>query len=282
MSRGLKNKRKKETRQRIENELERAQQNREYALFVTLTCRPEDYLEFIESKGCWRNYIDAIRKEIKQVTHGDREAKCGNCCCRSITVAEQGDRRGRMHLHTVLVAKNLPAHTRRDPRDPRRQPADCRREVKPIKIWPYGYDQWVPIRYGEADAWSARAGHSWPYRPGPTGIPQAIRPAHNGAIARYIAGYLTKAGSSEWRTRQTQGFGLTEAKAALERADVLALAAEHPAAAAKHWKISPETVMRLAAKQIAQEYYTPEEYLQATQAIPPTLSPIALAQHIRR
>ena len=172
-----------------------------FLVFDTLTVHPDCYRQvFSLGSQCWRDYIQRWRRAVG-----------GRPFHRHFCVVERGSKTGRLHLHCLHFVRRLP----RGCSDPNLG-ADVphHREIAALKrYWRFGFSAPIAVRLGPKwDAFS-RLGWRWPVeRVGRRWLP--VSSGGPERVAGYLVKYVVKAYESfrrvPWRTKMSNGLGLTE------------------------------------------------------------------------
>lgn len=185
---------------RVVHELHRAEQNRWFVIFNTLTVEAREYDKvFGEGSLEFQKYTQRLRRYLSP--HGIKLRYC--------KVNEEGSQFGRLHVHLLMVLEDLPPDWRSDPNSGRRIPY-CR-EIHQLKeFWPHGYSVPLAVRVGSGDAFTSRLRWRWPSSSRYDDVP--IPSSSYFAVASYVGKYITKqvtAPSSDYRYRIgfSRGFG---------------------------------------------------------------------------
>lgn len=210
-------------RGRILSELHESASLRWPVCLVTLTVEPEHYDRFLEAGGpMWSEFQRRMRRLIRREVHGSARHRCGDCCSSIMCIPEPGEQRGRWHLHALVGARRFPSRVECDPKETRHN----WRELEPLLKWPYGYDQWLPLRYDEADVWAVEKGHGWPVQRNRNGLLVAQRIGSVEQVATYVSKYLLKYVPKEdmpcrMRMRATRQYGIKQFERALAKSERL-------------------------------------------------------------
>ena len=202
------------------------------AMFVTLTVKDDYYADFKDHGGV---YWNRHRTSLKKVLGPNMEF---------ISIQEPGAKTGRHHIHAIITTDRLPLHTQKDPKGG--YPKSEHRELQPPITWKYGIEQWIPIRYHQADNWARKYRHSWPIKNA-----QPIQRSLPIAIGRYISKYLSKCRPQENRTRYSRAFGLKPIQEYLRNNNLLRKASHNPRHYSQTLGITTQTLSRLIAQQCA-------------------------------
>lgn len=221
-------------KQRLHHALADAELDRKPAVFATFTCNEQWERDFRDNNGrIWSEW----QRKLKRALPGME------CAC----VAELGSLTGRLHLHAVITAGTWPAHSLADPK---RHNRDYHREIQAPIEWPYGFAQWLPIRYNTADAWSRF--HNWPNERLEGGTVKPIQTGNAAKVAAYVAKYITKGGNLPWRTRITRKLGTRRQQEWLSQHHKLAT--HLPRATCRALKLSKALIMRLTAQPLVKSW----------------------------
>lgn len=182
-------------------------------VFGTLTVDPRHY-ETIFKPGskCWSEFIQKFKRKLASNIDSQRAME-NEDYFHYFAVVEEGGENGRLHIHCLLFMKKaLPC---RDPALGLFYKTD--RKIKEYEqYWPYGFSEFIPVRFGTSDYWG-KLGWHWPETP--DGKP--IERTEINKITHYLVKYITKAKlnkrSTSWRTRIDSTLGKTTLMGLIEK-----------------------------------------------------------------
>jgi len=213
-----------EHRWRMIEEIEQRAAAGWYIVFNTLTVADWAYNDvFAKGSNAWRFYVQEVDRAIGTALYGTtraaHEAKKENPFHSYFGVVERGGMHGRLHIHVIHCMREIPGAWKLDPNQ-RKGPPINRQIYKMKKMWKFGHSKPYACRFSDNDSFG-KLGWCWPADK-LTKKPIVGKPPI--AIARYMSKYLVKSyshsrGGDTWRTRISNGFGLTRMRATLETID---------------------------------------------------------------
>ena len=171
-------------------------------IFSTLTVEPEHYdYVFAPGSTAWRYYLRNLKNWIAKEhdgTHGKMHY---------VTVLEEGDTTGRMHMHCLFFLERL--ETCADPnKGISNKKTAVNRQIKELDfLWPYGFSEHIPTRWNRNDYW-AKLGWQWPIDK-ESGFP--LNKSSVTKLTEYLANYILKSKLNRkeltWRTKMDREMG---------------------------------------------------------------------------
>lgn len=198
-----------------------------FMLQETLTVRDEHlYKVFFgdDASKIWAQHIQKVGRAVRAAYYGgfSKVPKRGvplKDYHQYIAVAEEGDLRGRPHIHILHFMRVLPQGCA-DP-NAGRVVADEENIAQLSAFWRYGNSFVQPFRLHVRDAFG-RLGWRWPVKiVGDRMVPQEFASVSRGA--GYVAKYIVKSYNQrtlKWRIKATQQLGTQEIRQALSRLPV--------------------------------------------------------------
>ena len=240
--------RKTELIRKIQYQMQESHSKGHFIVFNTLTVNNHNYATVFQNGKAYTDYLRKITNAVTTPT----ERSMGIKNHHHFAVVEEGDKNGRLHIHSIHMLARLP-HGCSDPNTYKLDPTE--QEIYYFKhYWKWGNSCPIAVRFGPSDAYTL-SGWRWPTKDG-----QPIQGRPPSQLANYVGKYVNKAQHTtpeaiKWRTKMSRGLGTTILKLVLYPMTQSQLLEIIQLPSTKPYKIMGKQIPKILLKRQAMKYW---------------------------